>query len=82
MAGLAKPFLREVPTTHLCGSLASIRREYLSAPLDRGGTICELGEDGRWPVAYIRASYLQPPIARIWILQAKNYWRIKQTVGL
>lgn len=68
---LPEPFIREVSTTHMCGSLASIRWKYLAAPHNRGGAICQVGEDGRWPIPHIIASHLQPPIAPRLVLQAK-----------
>jgi hypothetical protein len=70
VAGLAKPFPWEVSTAHLCGRLSGARREHLATPLNIGGTALQLGEDGRWPIAHISASNLQPPVARVWVLQA------------
>jgi hypothetical protein len=72
VAGLAETFIREVSATHLCGCLAGIRRRcHFTSPVDRGCAAWQLREDRWWPVAQILASYLQPPIALLWVLKFK-----------
>jgi hypothetical protein len=80
VAGLAKPFPREVSAAHLRGTLTAARREHLATPLNIGGTALQWGEDGRWPIAHTSASNSQPPVARVSVLRAdinsneERYW--------